>query len=82
MAYTEVLQTLNDEIYPAHISIQKSLINIAIYKIYGTKWWGLPHDTYVLNQTLHLKRFLIIRNMTRLNVLALHLKSILGETFK
>ena len=38
MAYPEILELLNDEIYPGCISIQKSLIKVAIYDIYVMKW--------------------------------------------
>ena len=38
MAYSEVLQLFNDEIYPVHIPVKKSLIKVAIYEINGIKW--------------------------------------------
>ena len=38
MAYPEILQVFNDEIYPVRISVRKSLIKVAIYEIYGMKW--------------------------------------------
>ena len=42
VAYPDVLQLFNGEIYPVGISIQKSLIKMAIYKIYGMKWGQAP----------------------------------------
>ena len=62
MAYPEVLQLFNDDIYPMRISVQKSLIKVAIYETYGMKWggpgpplnlrigdrdpWAPPHNAY------------------------------------
>ena len=38
MAYPEVLPLLNDEIYLLRISVQNSLVKVAIYEIYYMKW--------------------------------------------
>ena len=40
VAYPEVLQLFNDEIYPVRISVRKSLIKVAIYEIYGIRLGG------------------------------------------
>ena len=45
MAYPNVLQLFNDEIYPERISVPKSLIQVDIYEIYGTKWGPAPEFT-------------------------------------
>ena len=37
MAFPEVLQIFNDEIYPVRISMQKSWIKVACYELYGMK---------------------------------------------
>ena len=42
VAHPEVSQIFIDEIYPGRISIQKSLIKVAIYEIYGMKWGVSP----------------------------------------
>ena len=41
--YPEVLQIFNDEIYPVRVFIQKSLIKVANYEIYGMKWGARPY---------------------------------------
>ena len=38
MTYPEILQFFNDKVYPKRISVQKSLIKVAIYEIYSMKW--------------------------------------------
>ena len=42
MVYPEVLQLFNDEIYLVRISVQTSLIKVAIYEIYGLEWGARP----------------------------------------
>ena len=42
VTYSEVLQFFNDKDYPLRISVQYSLIKVAIYEIYGMKWGARP----------------------------------------
>ena len=63
MVYPEILQRFSDKVYPMHISLQNSLIKVAIYEICSMKWgpcspnlrlgaWApglfLPDDAYGL----------------------------------
>ena len=45
VAYPEALQFFNDKVYPVRISLQKSLIGVAICDIYGMKWGNQPSQT-------------------------------------
>ena len=47
MVYPEVLQGFSAEIYLVRISIQKQLIKVAIYEIYGMQWEAMsPRFTF------------------------------------